>query len=103
MLHLEVPHPSFVLLISINIFLCCFLSKKVSGLIGWDLDEGGFFGSSAFDGCFLSQPRRRVLLFCIFLSRYFSVSFQYSFFSFTYQKKKRLAAYIYYLSKFNYK
>ena len=34
---------------------------------------------------FLSQPGRGVHLFCIFLSCYFSVSFQYNFFSFTYK------------------
>ena len=53
-------------------------------LIGWVLIEGGFFWPHRFSKLFLSHPERGVFLCCIFLSPYFSVSFQYNFFSFTY-------------------
>ena len=56
-------------------------------LIRQVLDEGGFFLPLCFLRLFLSQLGRGVFLCCIFLSRYFSVSFQYNFFSFTYKKK----------------
>ena len=44
-----------------------------------------FFGPSTF----LCQLGRGVFLCCIFLSRYFSVSFQDNFSSFTYRKKRK--------------